>query len=589
MCPLRTYILIGFFTLFQNIALGQENNEDDIYSQHFVDSLNKVSLNISYDSPDSALKLMRFAINVSRKIDYNYGAYKSFEITASTYRVLGNYDSAKYLLDSLLQKSVVAGDSALMATSLYQKAHILTDLGEFEQGLKVLQRVVKIQLAIDDQKELDYTYNLMGNTYANMGYYDQAIGIYQKALKINQTLGNREELAGRYNNIARVYTFTEEYQKALKNYQKAYDLAVLTDSEAAQAIYSNNLAYLLKIQGRYNEALIFLYKALNIHESRNAYCGKMYPMYNIGSIYVETGNLDSAAYYLNLVLPQTLVCEGDQYLRCLILTDLGKMYIKKGDFDNGKDYLLESFNNAQKYRLPAQALSASKLLSEVYESMGNTGESLKFFRQYHALYDSLNNSEHTRRITRIEAQYEYEQQRQQDSLKQKVKRLESEQELANAIWVRNSLIVGFIFLGVITFMILINYNRKNKANAKLSELNQQIMLQKNELEHQAEELRSANEEITRINENLEQIVNARTAEVKEQNKKIVEYVYYNSHKVRGPLARILGLVDLFQRNGISTEEIQDKLSELKKEAVELDAMVRQMNRSLEKQKKSLNG
>lgn len=543
---------------------------------------------LSSDSPDSALEIVNNMLPIAIKLKHKAGVNEALVISARSLRVLGRYDTASSLLDSLIDIGTVNGDSALIANGLYEKGNLAIDKGEYEKSIEILQLAMKIRLAIGDKKGVAAVYNVMGNSYADLGYYYQALNVYQKALSIDEEIGNKVGLGSRYNNMARIYVFTKEYQKAANYYQKAYDIAVIIDSKTDQAIYSNNLAHLLKLQGRYNEALVFLYKSLKIRTAQNTTCGKMYPMYNLGSIYMQKGMLDSAAHYLNAVLPNTLICENDQYLRCLTLIDLAQMHMQKGEFRIGRNYLLEALNSAQRYQLPAEALTASKILSQVYDSLNLTDQSLKYFRMYHELYDSLNNTENAKKLARLEAQYEFRQQQQQDSLKQRLQQLENETELSNAIWMRNSFIVGFIFLGIVTLMIFINYNRKNKANEKLSELNKQIILQKTELEAQAEELKSANEEITRINENLEQIVNARTALVKEQNKKIVEYVYYNSHKVRGPLARILGLVALFERNGINTEEMHDKLAEIKKEAVELDAMVRQMNRSLEKQKESFD-
>lgn len=578
-------ILISFFWLITNHLFAQSSEKRMISD---IDSIHYIIDKIVYDAPDSALLLANKTLQQAQSINYDAGYSNALEYIGKAFRVKGEYDSAWQIYDRLKGIALERSDSTLLGTINLQLGFIYADQGQYQQSIEVLDQAEAIFIQTNDDADLAEVYNLLGNSYADIGNYVLALDSYQKALNIDMQVGDKIGMASRYNNIARIYNFRNDYDKALEYYQKAFDLAVILDELADQAIYSNNLAYLLKLQGRYNEALIFLFKALKIQRANKAPCGQIYPAYNIGSIYVKQNLLDSAEMYLNYVLPKTLECSNDQYLRSLTLIDLGNLFIAKKEYDEALKYLVEALKTSRDYKLAPQALASAKILSAVYDSLGEQGESLRYFKTYHDLYDTINNKESTRRIARLEAQYEYEQKHQQDSLNQRVKELESATQLSNAIWTRNSLVVGFVFLGVVTLMIFINYNRKNKANAKLSDLNKQILLQKNELEHQAEELRNANEEITRINENLEQIVNARTAEVKEQNKKIVEYVYYNSHKVRGPLARILGLVDLFQRNGISTEEIQDKLSELKKEAVELDAMVRQMNRSLEKQKKSLN-
>lgn len=59
-----------------------------------------------------------------------------------------------------------------------------------------------------------------------------------------------------------------------------------------------------------------------------------------------------------------------------------------------------------------------------------------------------------------------------------------------------------------------------------------------------------------------------------KNKKLAEIAWEQSHLVRAPLARILGMVNLFQNDFISAEEKATYLNYLKVSAEELDAVIR---------------
>jgi DNA-binding NtrC family response regulator len=67
--------------------------------------------------------------------------------------------------------------------------------------------------------------------------------------------------------------------------------------------------------------------------------------------------------------------------------------------------------------------------------------------------------------------------------------------------------------------------------------------------------------------------------VKIQNKQIVEYAFQNSHNVRGPLARIMGLVDIMKRDPeiIPEERLIDQLDQ---SANELDNVIRKITITL---------
>jgi signal transduction histidine kinase len=95
-----------------------------------------------------------------------------------------------------------------------------------------------------------------------------------------------------------------------------------------------------------------------------------------------------------------------------------------------------------------------------------------------------------------------------------------------------------------------------------------------------EALQILNLEINKLNENLESRVQERTEEIRLQNQMLVEYAFFTAHEVRGPLARILGLVDLVKVKELNHER-EEILSRLEVAATELDEIIRQVNRKLE--------
>jgi signal transduction histidine kinase len=89
-----------------------------------------------------------------------------------------------------------------------------------------------------------------------------------------------------------------------------------------------------------------------------------------------------------------------------------------------------------------------------------------------------------------------------------------------------------------------------------------------------------NQEINKLNENLEVRVQERTEEIRQQNQMLVEYAFFTAHEVRGPLARILGLVDLVKVKELNHER-EEIISRLQIAANELDEIIRTVSRKLE--------
>ncbi|MTI20630.1 tetratricopeptide repeat protein [Fulvivirga sp. RKSG066] len=551
-----------------------------------IKTLNKLTKDYIEASVDTSLVLSDSAIRFAKKHHLMKGLIEARKLQDQAVLKANNSNKAGTIMNQFISLAKKNKNKHLQATGLYFKSRILFDNGFIVESQLALENAISLRTAINDQYGLANALNLKGNIHTDLGHYSEAIEAYQKALLIDIALDDQVGLSDRYNNIARIYSAKDEFEKSLEFFRKSFDISEKLNDKPGMATLANNIGFVLKQQGKYDEALPYLFRAIKIEREIKEVCGDIYPLYNIGSIYQRSNQLDSAFYYLSLVADKAETC-ADQYVNSLVQLDLGLVMEKRNDVQQAEKLLKSAFDNATTYGLTSEAKDAALALSDLYQKNDRPSESLKFFRIYFQLHDSIFNQQNTARIARLEAEYEFAQQKKQDSLKHKLEEVEKAKELANVIWVRNSLIIGCILLAIATALILINYNRKNKANAQLNLLNKKINRQKEELEQQADKLTNANEEIIRINENLEQIVQDRTKVITEQNKKILEYVAYNSHQVRGPLARILGLVSLFQKKGIKTEEVQEKLGEIKKEASELDKMVRKMNRTLEKSKKTI--
>ncbi|WP_162555972.1 YfiR family protein [Reichenbachiella versicolor] len=84
-----------------------------------------------------------------------------------------------------------------------------------------------------------------------------------------------------------------------------------------------------------------------------------------------------------------------------------------------------------------------------------------------------------------------------------------------------------------------------------------------------------NEDLRRLNEMLEIKVAERTRGLKDKNEQLTEYAFVNSHLLRAPLSRILGLCQLLEAS--SSAEEHDMISAMKNSADELDSIVRRIN------------
>jgi signal transduction histidine kinase len=121
-----------------------------------------------------------------------------------------------------------------------------------------------------------------------------------------------------------------------------------------------------------------------------------------------------------------------------------------------------------------------------------------------------------------------------------------------------------------------------RLKAELQKKNDALTSSEEELRASQEELLASQEELTQINENLNNVVKERTLTIIDQNKKFVHHAFINAHKVRSPLARIQGLVNLLSYEAPRLSEDGLEIQRLLKESsIELDDILREVKANLD--------
>jgi len=96
---------------------------------------------------------------------------------------------------------------------------------------------------------------------------------------------------------------------------------------------------------------------------------------------------------------------------------------------------------------------------------------------------------------------------------------------------------------------------------------------------QNDELMRSKDELARINQRLEVMVEERTRKISVQRDRILSYAYANAHYVRGPVARLLGLVELYKIDrGLDCDWL---LKTVDRETRDIDSTIRKISAELQ--------
>lgn len=86
-------------------------------------------------------------------------------------------------------------------------------------------------------------------------------------------------------------------------------------------------------------------------------------------------------------------------------------------------------------------------------------------------------------------------------------------------------------------------------------------------------------ELNEAHSQLQQLVYQRTAQVAWQQTQIAHYIHLNSHIVRGPLMRVLGIV-IILKNNWCVDETENLLTKLEYSVQEVDEVLTTINSQL---------
>jgi len=139
---------------------------------------------------------------------------------------------------------------------------------------------------------------------------------------------------------------------------------------------------------------------------------------------------------------------------------------------------------------------------------------------------------------------------------------------------------GLLLIAVGVFMIVLI---RTRYNLTVKEIKARLALQlsKEEIQAQNEELQAQEEVIRGINENLEKIIRERMLELEKKNQALEEYAFINAHKLRSPVASILGLINLMKKVELN-EEAKSIMDHLQQSTDKLDEIVSSITKAIEK-------
>jgi tetratricopeptide (TPR) repeat protein len=267
-------------------------------------------------------------------------------------------------------------------------------------------------------------------------------------------------------------------------------------------------------------------------------------------------------------------------IRSLIQTDqdMAILFRKMGDLDGAEHYLKEALRLSKQLRVPDLRVTTLAEFARIDSARGNFKNALKMYMQSVLLKDSVYNLLKADQVARVQAIYETEQ-HEKENLHLRSETVVKEAQLAAQYVLINAITVGLVIAGVLVYFLIRQRRKILDVNRDLKEKNDEIHYQKQAIERQAIDLRQLNDQLQDLNKSLEQRIDERTQQLRQQNQRLADYTFVNAHKLRAPVASILGLISLLEQ--ADQQEQEEILRHLKTCGLRLDETIHDIGRDLE--------
>ena len=394
------------------------------------------------------------------------------------------------------------------------KVNILTTLSKEyrntnpELALKYAYQGLSLAKQINFKSGIAAAYNRIGTIYLNQGNYPLATSFFQQSVKVSEDDHQRKAMASSYINIGIVNYRQSNYDNSLKYLNKALTIyKQLNDSLSIASCYTN-IGMVFHFQAKYEDALVYYFKSLKIQQSFNSQLGMAYCYNNIGCSFKEIGDYAKSIEYLNksLMLFQEL---KDSYDVAEVYNSLAELYFAENKINEAIVYYHKALEIAVALKSLDQVQFNYKGLSKSYAKIKDFKKAYQFHLLFKKDFDSVFNTDNTKKITQLELNYEFEKKMKEQELIQNQRETIKKAEIEKQRVFKYHFIIGFLFTSLLVILTLRSYRIIYITNIQLKKQKSEIQTQKDlillkneELNQQKEEIIGQKEMMLKVNDEL---------------------------------------------------------------------------------------
>ena len=489
-----------------------------------------------------ALLLLGFSSLVGQaqstpKIDSLNGALKTakeeqrFDILFDLFRenIPIDLDEALSYANKAYDQAIIDGDSLRIVKALSARGGMLKNKGELSQAILLYEAGLGIAKRNKFGNQVKYILNGLALSYTLSASYDKALNYHFESLKIREEEGKPGDISVALSNIGLVYQELRDFENALVYYEKSYKVMIQSGVTYGLERCLINMGLVYNALGRYDQTESKIKEAFTLCETSECKPDVLAEADQaLGIALLERHDYAQAEMYFQRSLEISNKVGFADY-KASILSWLAVSRYDQKMMNEAIGFLDKSQEVAKETGYRKQVLENYLLYSKIYSVKGDYQKASQYQDRYIKLYGDIFNADLIKNISRI--QTDYEEQENIKTIAEKDQNLALNQELIRQQqilnWLLGAVVVLISALGVVIYR---NYQKIKTVNAALASAKRVIEVQNllldKQVQEKTKELVDTNEQLVKVNDELD------------------NFIYKTSHDIRGPLASLKGMVNL---------------------------------------------
>ncbi|MDB5150935.1 MAG: tetratricopeptide repeat protein [Mucilaginibacter sp.] len=274
--------------------------------------------------------------------------------------------------------------------------------------IAVAKQGLNLAYKLNNKKAITLLSQTLGEAYCQTNQYDSAAYYYNIAAAILSKTNQQYLLTDDYSRLAKAYVKLKNYDKALELCMLAISYAPKTGERTELMGTLNQAGALYEVKTNYREALNYFRQAFDIKDSLNLVrqtnqnTSEAYSHQFMGDVMGSIKQSQSVQEILKTIDVKKSL--NDTLALSINYFNLGVLYKNKRQYPQSLDALKNCLRFAIQINYTDMQRSATNELADLYEQMGNYGQSLIYLKKHAAIKSTGNNT-----IDELQAKYEIKQ------------------------------------------------------------------------------------------------------------------------------------------------------------------------------------